>query len=184
LWKDGDNGKEASMYESLICNEFIDDAYPGPALMPPAPLARARARLLIDQFGAKFGAAFGRVMFSSGDGPEAAAAKAALDEALAWLDTELDAAGPYALGAQFTLADCAMAPFALRLPLLAALSGYKPPQGLARYERYAAALAARPSVKASMRPPEAGRPYEEQLIDTYKVYVAQRKEAAAAAAAK
>lgn len=39
-----------SLYESLICNEFIADLeVEGPALLPQDAAQRARARLLIDQ---------------------------------------------------------------------------------------------------------------------------------------
>lgn len=37
-----------SLYESLICNEYVNELA-GPSLLPEDPVARARARLLIDQ---------------------------------------------------------------------------------------------------------------------------------------
>ncbi len=36
------------VYESAIINEFIDEAYPEPAMMPSDPVARAKARIWID----------------------------------------------------------------------------------------------------------------------------------------
>jgi len=168
--------------QSLICNEFIADAFPGP-LLPPTPLARAHARLLIDQFGAKFSPAFGKVMFAASEA-DAKAAGAALDDALKWLDGALDAKGPFALGENFTIADCAMIPFALRLAVLEPLVDYKVPSGLARFEAWRAACRARASVAATLRQtPEAGRGWEEQMVDTYKLYLGERKKAAAAAGA-
>lgn len=173
-WADG--GKEDSMYESLICNEYVEDAFPGPSLLPPTPAGRAKARLLIDQFGAKVGAAFGKVMFAgSGEGG------AALDEALQWLEKELDASGPFAMGSDWTLADCAMGPFIIRLGLLKEVCGYEVPASLARVARYRDAVLSRPSVKATMQPPEGGS-YFEQMANTYRTYIDNRRKAAAAAA--
>lgn len=36
-------------YESLITNEYLEDAYAQPAMMPRAPLERAHARLVINR---------------------------------------------------------------------------------------------------------------------------------------
>lgn len=69
-----------SLYESLICNEYLEDLAPGH--LPSSPAAAAAVRLLIDQFGAKVGPAFGKVMFGGGEGEAAAAAGKELDEAL------------------------------------------------------------------------------------------------------
>ena len=52
------NGEKlVSIYESLICNEFLEDFAPNPeypALFPLESYNRARARLLIDRFDRKF----------------------------------------------------------------------------------------------------------------------------------
>lgn len=176
-WQEG--GEDRSLYESLVVNEYVEDGFEGPSLLPANPVARARARLLIDQFGAKFSPAFGRVMFAT-DAPEAAAAASALDEAIRWLDGALDPSGPYACGDAFTLADCALAPFAIRLGVLGPLCGYEPPAGAARVAAWREACLARPSVRASMVPSDP-QAYLDKMLDTYKSYVADRKAAAAAA---
>ncbi len=38
-----------NIYESLICNEFLEDFQPTPAMLPPHPAVKARARLIIDR---------------------------------------------------------------------------------------------------------------------------------------
>jgi glutathione S-transferase len=90
-------------------------------------------------------------MFAA-DPADAAPAAAALDEAVRWLDGALDPSGPYATGEAFSLADCALAPFALRLGVLGELCGYEPPADAARFAAWREACLARPSVRASMVP--------------------------------
>lgn len=118
-------------------------------------------------------------MFAPAGGPDAGAAASALSEALAWFDAELAAGGgPYAMGANFTLADAAIAPFMLRLGVLARLCDYEVPTGLKALESYRSALRAHPAVAASMVPPEGAGSYEDAMLDTYRAYVAARKAAA------
>ena len=51
----GDDGKDdtAAVYESLICNEYLEDAFPEPALMPADPAGRAAARIVMDRFNSR-----------------------------------------------------------------------------------------------------------------------------------
>jgi hypothetical protein len=55
------------------------------------------------------------------------------------------------------------------------------PASLARVARYRDAVLSRPSVKATMQPPEGGS-YFEQMANTYRTYIDNRRKAAAAAA--
>jgi glutathione S-transferase len=41
-------GQEVIVYDSTIINEYLEDAYPAPPLLPQAPAARAMARALED----------------------------------------------------------------------------------------------------------------------------------------
>lgn len=172
VWQD--NGQPTSLYESLICNEFIADLE-GPALLPQDAAQRAQARLLIDQFGAKFGAAFGKVMFAA----DAAASSTAADEltaALQWVEGELaKSEGPLFIGKELSLVDAAVAPFVLRLRVLEGLGNYKVPEGLPRLQAYSEALLAHPAVAASITPPDSSRSYFDQLVENYKAHVARRK---------
>ena len=48
-------GEERPVYESLICNEYLEDAYPNtPSLLPKNPVERARARIIMDRFNSRF----------------------------------------------------------------------------------------------------------------------------------
>ena len=42
--------RDLILYESNIINEYIDERFPHPQLMPPDPVARARARLFLFNF--------------------------------------------------------------------------------------------------------------------------------------
>ena len=60
-----DNGQVKSVYESLICNEFLEDFAPSPehpALFPGNPADKARARMIIDRFDRRFVPEFYRIL--------------------------------------------------------------------------------------------------------------------------
>src|ERR1700745_1327019 len=42
--------RDLTLYESTIINEYIDERFPHPQLMPADPVMRARARLFLFQF--------------------------------------------------------------------------------------------------------------------------------------
>ena len=45
---------EQSVYESLICNEYLEDAFPDTApLLPADPADRAHARIVMDRFNSR-----------------------------------------------------------------------------------------------------------------------------------
>ena len=56
--QDGD----AVIYESIIINEYLDEVYPDPALLPPSAAGRAEARIWIDFDNVKFVTGFYRVL--------------------------------------------------------------------------------------------------------------------------
>lgn len=56
-YREGKDTEVKSVYESLICNEFLEDFFPHPehpALFPLSAIAKARARIIIDRFDHKF----------------------------------------------------------------------------------------------------------------------------------
>lgn len=180
VWREP-SGEVASLYESLIVNEYLADL-PGPALLPADAVERARARLVIDQFGAKFSPAFGKVMFAA-DPAAAAAAGEELNAAVRWLEAEAaKSSGPFFMGPELGLVDAAIIPFIIRLGLLEQLAGYTAPADTPRLTAWKEACLAHPAVQGSMQPPDASRPYLDQMADTYKDYIAKRRAAAAAAA--
>jgi glutathione S-transferase len=190
------------MYESLVCNEFVNDLTGG-KLLPADPSAAAGARLLIDQFTQKFGAAFGGLLFSEDGSEKANEAAQKVDEALAFLELNTAAppadgsvppppAGPLFFlgsnGGAFTLVDAALYPFIARLnkvmPRLAPQSAGKfadlAGAGYPRVAAWLSGLAARPEVKRTEIAPAGSAGFWEALEETYVEYRARQRAAAAA----
>lgn len=123
-----DNG--ATIYESTVINEYLEDVYPEPAMLPKDPYERARIRMIEDTTDQYFYAAlrdFRMAQFEYAppflvrkkadevDHKLLEASRVKLHEHLTRLESEL-AGRSYFGGAMFSLADVALAP-----PLTASL---------------------------------------------------------------
>jgi glutathione S-transferase len=119
--------------ESDVINEYLEDRYPEPALLPADPAARARVRLAIERFGVNLGNAY----YAYRRGEDGAADR--LAHCLSLLDRGVPE-WPFEYG----LADIAYAPWLIRLR---GLLGVELPERLAaRLEE----LAERPAVAAEV----------------------------------
>jgi len=124
--------------ESAVINEFLEERYPEPPLLPADPQERAAARLLVfrdDDFTKPYYALRRRQ-----DGAEDAFA-----EALADLDATL-AEAPYLTGAAFGLADIALVPWLIRARDMLAVSLDPYPY----VDGWLTRLAERPSIAAEI----------------------------------
>jgi glutathione S-transferase len=92
--------------ESAVINEYLEERYPEPALLPTDPAARALARMLIFRFDE-----LSRPYYALRRGDDGAAER--LDAQLAGLDSVLEAQ-PFLTGHEFGLADIAYVPWILR----------------------------------------------------------------------
>lgn len=94
--------RDVALFETLAIVSYIDDAFPGPRLIPPAPDERARV-LGAASVGIDY--AYRPVVhFEDGDAEGLGRADAALD----WLDRSV--AGGYVVGSGLTAADLFFAP--------------------------------------------------------------------------
>jgi len=101
------------IYESTIINEYLDEIYPRPPLMPKDPYGRAQARIWMHYCDNYFLPAMSRV--SRGKPEELEEAKTKLVEQLRFIDKEglrkLSDEGPFFLGPDLSLVDIQFAPF-------------------------------------------------------------------------
>lgn len=112
------------LYESSIICEFLEDAYAdqekyGPALLPADPYEKARARLWIDHVSTKIIPGFYKLLQHTPDKPYSVeeARKGFLDSIRRFVE-QMDPAGPWFLGPDFSLVDISLAPWAKRLHIV------------------------------------------------------------------
>ena len=136
------------LYESCIINEYLDEKYSKPPLMPADPAKRAKARILIDYGLGHLDGPYQKLRVETmKDEKEQskeviAAAKAELRKLLLRLETELGNQS-YLVG-DFSLADAALIPRFTRLEGF----GVIPDDSLPRLGKYIERMKERPSVKA------------------------------------
>lgn len=116
--------RDLVLYESNIINEYIDDRFPHPQLMPADPVMRARARLLLYRFEQEL---FSYVdVFGDSDQKEIDKARTVIAEHLTIISPIFEKQ-KFMLGDEFSMLDVAIAPllwrlehFEIRLPKQAA----------------------------------------------------------------
>lgn len=136
------------LYESLIINEYLEEKYPNPPLMPKDPAKKAKARILVDYGMAHFDAPYQKLRMELMKDPKEqnqqtiASAKADLKKLLQRLEDEIGDQ-QYLMG-DFSLVDADLLPRFTRLEGF----GVLPDPSLPRLGKYLERMKARPSVKA------------------------------------
>ena len=138
----------STLYESCIINEYLNEKYPNPPLLPADPAKRSKARILTDYGLAHLDGAYQKLrvelMKEAGEQNQevVVAAKNSLRQLLQHLEEELGDQ-PYLVG-DFSLTDAALIPRFLRLEGF----GVLPDPSLPRLGQYLQRMKARPSVQA------------------------------------
>ena len=141
--------RDLILYESNIINEYIDERFPHPQLMPADPVMRARARLFLHRFE--------KELFSHIDTLEGNNQKQ-LDKARGLVRDSLLQIAPvftkhkYMLGDEFSMLDVAISPLLWRLDYY----GITLPKSAAPLAKYAERLFSRPAFIEALTSAERG----------------------------
>ena len=104
--------RELVLYESNIINEYIDERFPHPQLMPPDPVMRARARLFLHRFENEL---FSHIeAIEHGEQKAANKARQSVRDYLTQISMAMGNQ-KYILGNEFSMLDVAIAPLLWRL---------------------------------------------------------------------
>lgn len=102
------------VFESAVINEYLEESYPEPPLMPKDPYQRAQARIWTDFVASRFNRPLGKVRRAE-EPAERAQALEELKEQLAYVDKHLaQAAGGWFVGGTYGMADINFIPFIFR----------------------------------------------------------------------
>ncbi|MDD2721331.1 MAG: glutathione S-transferase N-terminal domain-containing protein [Gallionella sp.] len=103
--------RDLILFHANIINEYIDERFPHPQLMPPDPVMRARARLFLHQFEQEL---YSHVADIEQGGKVADKARQAIRENLTQL-SQILAKQKFLLGDEFSMLDVAISPLLWRL---------------------------------------------------------------------
>ncbi len=137
--------RDLTLYESNIINEYIDERFPHPQLMPADPVMRARTRLMLFNFERE-------LFIHMHTLEDAAASKKDLEKARAGIRDSLTQIAPvftkqkYMLGEEFSMLDVAIAPLMWRLEHY----GIEVTKAMAPVLKYAERLFSRPAFIESL----------------------------------
>lgn len=142
--------RDLILYESNIINEYIDERFPHPQLMPADPVMRARTRLFLYNFEKEL---FVHVSVledrSNTDEQAQEVARQNIRDRLAQL-APLLLKNKFMLGEEFSMLDVAMAPLLWRLDHY----GIELPKNAAPIQKYAERIFSRPAFIEALTPSE------------------------------
>ncbi|OIQ68532.1 stringent starvation protein A [mine drainage metagenome] len=139
--------RDLVLYEANIINEYIDERFPHPQLMPADPVMRARARLFLHNFEDQM---FSHIAdIESGNGKVAEKARTIVRDNLTQIAPIFNKQ-EYMLGDEFSMLDVAISPLLWRLGHY----GIELPKQAAPLLKYAERIFSRPAYIEAMTPSE------------------------------
>lgn len=142
--------RDLILYESNIINEYIDERFPHPQLMPADPVMRARTRLFLYNFEKELFVHVSVLEVRGDVNPkELDRARQNIRERLSQLAPML-LKNKYMLGDEFSMLDVAVAPLLWRLDHY----GIELPKNAAPIQKYAERIFSRPAYIEALTPSE------------------------------
>jgi glutathione S-transferase len=139
--------------ESEVINEYLEDKFPTPPLLPKSPEGRAKVRILTRfhdlYLEPPLRALFGQMNPKTRDEKLVGEKVTDLKNRIGQLEKML-ADGGFACGSEFTLADCALAPTIFFVTNLGPAFGLKPLDGHPKLAAWWTHVQTRPSVKKGL----------------------------------
>ncbi|MGI0491401.1 glutathione S-transferase family protein [Alkalinema pantanalense CENA528] len=146
---------EVRLYESSIINEYLEEVFPDPALLPKSPAQRAIARIWIDYVNTRVVPAFTKLLRGKNVEEQEQGQREFL-ESLLYLEQEgfskLSGDGPYWLGENLSLVDISLYPWFERLPVLEHFRQFSLPDETPQLQAWWQELQKRPSIQAVANP--------------------------------
>jgi glutathione S-transferase len=148
---------ETRLWESAVINEYLDEVFPEPRLLPSKPSQRAIARIWIDYANTRLAPAFGKLLRAQ-SASEQSVLRAELLEVLARLEQDgfatFSGSGPFFFGATPSLVDFAFYPWFERWPGLEHHRGLRIPAEHERIARWIEASRALDAVREHENAPD------------------------------
>ncbi len=141
--------RDLVLYESNIINEYIDERFPHPQLMPPDPVERARARLMLFNLEREIFVHVKTLENRNSTEEERERARAKIRDALVGL-APVVAKKKYLNGDEFSMLDIALAPLLWRLNYY----GIELPPAAMPIQKYAERVFSRPAFIEALTPSE------------------------------
>ncbi|MCU0542625.1 MAG: glutathione S-transferase family protein [Oscillatoriaceae cyanobacterium Prado104] len=145
------------VWESAIINEYLDEVFPEPPLLPPNAIDRAQARIWIDFANTWFVPAYSNLLRSP-EGQEQKAAEQELYDRLQFIENEglakLSKDGPYWFGENISLVDLTFYPWFERWPTIEYYRGFYRLAEFPRLQQWRDAVSQRKSVGSIANPKE------------------------------
>jgi RNA polymerase-associated protein len=139
--------RDLILYESNIINEYIDERFPHPQLMPGDPVDRARVRLFLLNFEKELFVHVG--LLEKGQQKAADKARGLIRDSLTQI-APVFVKQKYMLGDEFSMLDVAIAPLLWRLDYY----GIQLPKQAASLLKYAERIFSRPAYIEALTPSE------------------------------
>lgn len=143
---------DVRVYESAIINEYLQEAFPEPALMPGTPALRAAARMWIDFCNTHFIPPFYKLLLEQDEKVQTELKEKVADE-LIFAEREgfvaLAGDGPFWLGEQCSLVDVTWYPFFERFGVMKHYRGMDIPAECKRLNEWFTIMQQRESVEAT-----------------------------------